>query len=332
MTPDFRLVAAGRDITAVVRERLVSLTVSDSIGAESDSAEVVLDDADRVIEPPPRGAVLEVEMGWSGLDGGLGEMGRFAVGEVEFKGPPDQLIVRAQAADMLGNLKSSRTKSWTNATLGDLVGAIAAATDLRARIAPALAQLVLPHVDQADESDLGLLRRLAADLDCVIRPAAGALVVIERDALGAGMAPVATIRPGDVSTYSVLLADRDAYGAVEARWGRSTAASWSTVRAGEGGGTVHALPGIYPTEAAAWNAAEARLRELRRSTALLHLEMATGNPALAAELPVVVNDFGAPYDGRWVLSHTSHNLTDADGYLTSMDATRPMDAWARQSS
>ncbi len=76
--------------------------------------------------------------------------------------PPAGLTIRAHAAEMLGGLKAPRTRSWSAYTIGDLVGTIAGRHGLEPRVDPALRDVVLPHVDQVDESDLSLLRRLAS--------------------------------------------------------------------------------------------------------------------------------------------------------------------------
>jgi len=67
----------------MVRDRLLSLRIEDSVGVESDALEVVLDDRGRVIELPPTGARLDVELGW--VEQGLAPMGQFVVDTVDRK-------------------------------------------------------------------------------------------------------------------------------------------------------------------------------------------------------------------------------------------------------
>jgi len=129
VSPDWRIRANGRDITSIVRDRLLSLRIEDSVGAQADNCEFALDDRDRTIEPPPTGAELDVELGWQGQ--GLASMGRWMVYARSVSGPPRTLTLRAAAPDLLSGLKAPRTRAWDYATLGDLVGAIAAASGLR---------------------------------------------------------------------------------------------------------------------------------------------------------------------------------------------------------
>ena len=328
MTPDWRIRADGRDITAAVRGRLLSLRIEDSVGVESDALEVVLDDRDRAIELPPTGAKLDVELGW--VEQGLAPMGQFVADAVELGGPPRALTVRAEAADLLGGLKARRTQDWDYVTLGDLAGAIAGANGLRAEVDPTIQGLILPHIDQVDESDLSVLRRLVGQLDVVARPAGGALVVIPRHAIAQGQSSVATVRETDATEYRLVAGDRDDYGAVKAQWKFTTSATPMSVKVG-GGEPVFSLPGIYPDEGAARNAATAKLRALERGTTTAHITLAVGLPAASAELPLTLAEFGAPFDGRWVIIGTEHALSDA-GYVTKVNLERPAEPWARTPS
>lgn len=67
MKPVFRIVIDGHgDITDLVRDRLLSLSVSDEAGRQSDSAELRLDDRVSVIRLPPKGAEMTVSLGYEG--------------------------------------------------------------------------------------------------------------------------------------------------------------------------------------------------------------------------------------------------------------------------
>ena len=330
MRPDFRIRADGRDITALVRDRLLSLKVTDSADADADACEFALDDRGRAVEPPPTRAVLEVEMGWR--PGGTVPMGRFTVEEIELHGPPDTLAVRAAAADLTAGLKSSRTRSRDRTALGELADDAAAEHGLKPRVHQSLRNLVLPHLDQIDESDLSVLRRLARDLDLVARPVGGELVVAPRHALADGRPAVAVLRRRDAAEYRFLEADRDKYAAVVARWRDADEAEPKTVRAGEPGEPVFALSSVFPDRAAARNAAEARLRALRREAVTAVVTLARGRPELTAEAPVRLAGFGAPVDGRWIVRRAEHVLGEADGYRTAAALERAAEPWVRASS
>ncbi len=68
MKPEFRIVADGKNITALINDRLLTLRTSDKPGMESDEFEVRIDDRDGAVALPSRGANIEIFMGYAGLD------------------------------------------------------------------------------------------------------------------------------------------------------------------------------------------------------------------------------------------------------------------------
>lgn len=96
MRPAFRLSINGMDATGQVRDRLVSLTVTDEAGQQSDTCEVVLDDRDASIPAPPEGAAVVVELGYEGTP--LVAVGSFVVDEVEFGSGPRSLVIKASSS------------------------------------------------------------------------------------------------------------------------------------------------------------------------------------------------------------------------------------------
>ena len=290
-------------------------------------AEIELDDRPPGIALPVTGAELAIELGFRGT--GTALMGRFTVSELEQTGPPDALTIRAHAADLLAGLKAQRTRSWTAYTIGDLVGTIAGRHDLEPRVDQALQGVVPPHVDQVDESDLSLLRRLASwQLDVVTKPVDGRLLFLRRQVLANELASVATvIRHRDCRSYRVLRAEREVYAAAVARWREFEVAELEEVRAGEGE-PVYVLPETCPDRASAANAAETRLRALQRGVRSGEVELARGRPKLAADAPVRLSGWGRSADGVWVARSVRHVL-DGDGYRTSLQLEAVTAPWTR---
>lgn len=85
MKPTYRIVADGKDITALINDRLLLLRVSDKHGMESDEFELRIDDRDQAVALPGRGGRVEVLLGYEGQP--LKRMGAFTVDEVQLSGP-----------------------------------------------------------------------------------------------------------------------------------------------------------------------------------------------------------------------------------------------------
>ncbi|MCQ8910038.1 phage late control D family protein, partial [Escherichia albertii] len=94
LMPDYMLMLDSRDITGNISDRLMSMTLTDNRGFEADQLDIELNDADGQVGLPIRGAVLTVYIGWKGF--ALVCKGKFTVDEVEHRGAPDVVTIRAR--------------------------------------------------------------------------------------------------------------------------------------------------------------------------------------------------------------------------------------------
>ena len=66
MTPVFRIVVDGTDITVLINDRLLLLRTTDKPGMEPDDFELRIDDRDSPVSFPSLGGSIEVFLGYSG--------------------------------------------------------------------------------------------------------------------------------------------------------------------------------------------------------------------------------------------------------------------------
>ena len=218
-TPAFSIVVDGKDSTAVMDGRLMSLTLTDNRGFEADQLDLELDDADGLIALPRRGAVITLALGWKGQP--LFPKGGFTVDEIEHSGAPDKLTIRARSADFRETLNIRREKSWHQVTVGQIVREIAARHSLKVALGKDLMDKSVDHLDQTNESDASFLMKLARQFGAIASVKDGNLLFIRqgqgKTASGKPL-PVITItrKAGDGHRFS--LADRGAYTGVIAHW------------------------------------------------------------------------------------------------------------------
>lgn len=321
MRVDFRIIADGEDVTALIRDRLLSLTVTDEAGENSDTAQIVIDDRDYRVELPETGATLEIAMGHR--ETGLVDMGTFVVDEVTGQGPVDEMTIKAKAADMRGGIRARKTRNWDDVTLQDVVSTIAGEHGLTPAVAPALRSVFYPYLAQTAESDLHFLSRLAVDLDATAKPASGRLLVVERgagrDAEG-GEIPVVSLGRSDLNEWSWKVTGRGRYGTVEAEWTEMASAEVHTVSAGSEDPVLR-LRHRYPNEEEARRAAEAALKRSKRASGKIGGSLGGFYGALLAEGPIELSGVKPELMGRWGLTRVSHTL-DRNGLITSFDAER----------
>ncbi|MCP1438377.1 phage protein D [Erwinia persicina] len=355
MAPDFMLSVNSKDVTANLRDRLISLTLTDNRGFEADQLDLELDDADGLLAMPVRGAVIKLFLGWKGQ--ALIGKGEFTVDEVEHHGAPDTMTIRARSADFRGSLNSRREVSYHDTTLGEVVKQIAERNKLSPVLADGFAAQAVSHIDQTQETDAAFLTRLATLYGAVAAVKAGKLLFLRP---GSGVTasgkpiPQLNITRQDGDRHSFSIADRGAYTGVSASWLhtkdpkpkkvkvkrkpkekhlralehpaiKKKKAAAKTPEAKEGdylAGTednVFALTTVYATKAAAMRAAKAKWDKLQRGVAEFSLTLAMGRADLFPETPVKVSGFKAVIDAQpWLISKVTHSLSGS-GYTTALE-------------
>lgn len=355
LTPAFMLKIESKDITGNISDRLISLTMTDNRGFEADQLDLELNDADGRVVLPVRGAVLTLWLGWKGS--ALIEKGRFTVDEVEHRGAPDTVTIRARSADFRGSLNSRREESWHDKTLGMIVEAVAKRNKLEAAVAPELARIAIPHIDQSQESDAKFLTRLADRNGGEVSVKSGKLLFLQAGkALTASGKPIpqVTITRSDGDRHQFSIADRSAYTGVTAQWlhtkepkpkkvkvkrkakephlralqhpkakakkkdAKAPEAREGEYMAGEAD-NVFALTTIFSTKAQAMRAAQAKWDKLQRGVAEFLITLALGRADLFPEMPVKVTGFKSIIDEQaWIITKVTHILSN-NGYTTALE-------------
>ena len=317
--PICRVVVNGRDITLDIEERLVSIELTDNRGMEADQLDITLSDHDGLLAIPPRGATVRLWLGWS--DTGLVDKGSYTVDETEHSGAPDVLNIRARSADLRGGLKVKRERSWDGATLGAVIASIAAAHGLAPVVSPLLAAIELLHLDQANESDANLLRRLGQEHDAISTVKAGRLLFMPagKSTTASGLAlPHVTLTRADGDQHRFLQADRDSYTGVKAYYYEVNSAEKKEAIAG-GGENLKELRHSYTDQASALRAARAEWRRLKRGTATLSYMLAKGRPELTPDQTYSLLGIKAEIAAIvWLGGNLRHSFTP-ESYTTSLE-------------
>lgn len=353
LAPDFMLTLNQQDITQNIRNRLISLSLTDNRGFEADQLDIELDDADGQLTMPERGTVLSVFLGWKGS--ALIGKGDFIVDEVEHQGAPDTLTIRARSADFRGSLNARREVSYHETTLGKVVMQVAERNNLQAMLADGLADIAIPHIDQTQETDAKFITRLASLNGAVAAVKTGRLLFIKpgRAVTASGKPiPLITLTRQDGDQHSFSIADRGAYTGVSASWlhtknpkpnkvklqrkpqfkhlralqhpkikmpqrTKSVEERQGNYLAGSGD-NVFVITTVYAKQKAAMRAAQAKWEKLQRGVAEFSITLAIGRADLFPETPVVVNGFKSVIDQqKWIISKVAHRLNNS-GYTTQL--------------
>ncbi|QXH45756.1 late control protein [Pseudomonas xanthosomatis] len=330
MKPVFSIQADGKDITALINDRLLLMRTTDKPGLEADEFELRIDARDGALALPARGALLAVHLGYAGQ--ALSLLGRYTVDEVELSGPPDTLVIRGKASDLRGSGKTIRSGSWEGATLQRIVADLAARNGWQAVCSVAT---LIPRIDQYSESDFNFITRVARQYDCTAKLANGQLLVLPRQAgkSASGQAlGVVTLQRSEVSQWQFRLADRTTHKAVRTRHqdsasGRLQAVELGNEQAPDGLQPVYTDRHLYPNRAAAEQAARARLASFNRDTASVRLDL-PGRTDLFAERSIEVRGFMAGLDGAYLIESVEQVFTSS-GWRTTVQCNGGQQGKAR---
>lgn len=322
----FACTVDGVDVADRLRPRLSSLTLTEKRAGEADELTLVLSDHDGRLAIPPKGARIRLSLGWRDLAAGaerLVDKGAFVVDERGHGGAPDVLTLKARSADFRSEMKTARSRSWTDASLGSVLDELARANGLSARIAPELASRTVSSLQQSRESDLAFLARLGRRYDAVATVKNAALVFAP---IGAGRTssgdalPAFEIARSDGDGHAWSDNDRNAGAGAVALWWDADAAAAREVRVGEAKGAKR-LKKTYPTKEAATEAAEAHAARASRSGSEFSLALALARFELAPEQRLKVSGFKPPIDATpWLIAEITHTLDAAGGATTRLKA------------
>ncbi|SMH59497.1 phage late control D family protein [Azospirillum agricola] len=336
MRPAFRLLAGGADITANIKDRLLSITYHDEAETKSDRLTIRLDDRSRPgsgahVALPDVGTRLELSLGYEGS--GLVAVGSFTVDRIKHSGPPATLEVGATAADMPGPFRSPASRSWDGTTLGAIAREIADAHGYRAKVAAALDAVPVEHEDQTNESPMAFLNRLAARHDGVAKPVNGFLVLAPKGtakSVTGRSLPAVSLRPERMSRWDFSYSARKEAG---------EAAKDGTGKAGSGGGVrtvywdkdaarmVEVTTGSAPYQNARFASSDPRAAKADAASTKNRKDRekaefsatCPGDPAFQAEQRLVLGGFRPGIPTEWRLTSVEHKLENG-AYSMSIKA------------
>ncbi|QIR27783.1 contractile injection system protein, VgrG/Pvc8 family [Kluyvera genomosp. 3] len=325
--PVFSVSAEGKDITRALQESLQGLTLTDYGGATAKADEVKITLLSETLALPSKGARLRVGLG---LNDQLTDKGWFVVSGVGSSGPPRRIEIYATAAPMNaqkqpGDVTSQKTRSWDEIRLADLVKTVATDNGLVAKVADALADIHIDHIDQVAESDANLLSRLARTYNAVSKPSGGYWLFLQQGAAmnaSGGQTGAVTVTPEDVSSWSYSEGERGsstgkASGSQEKPTGKIGVRYYDEVDGRTKTTTVDhdgpslSSPYTHPAKATADEQAKSKKTHARRNGQKMTL---TGpcrpkHIPLTAESRVTTSGFGTREDRAWVAESLIYSLT-----------------------
>ena len=318
MRVDYHITANGKDITAIIQKRLLSMRISDEAGEKSDTAELVLSNIDSQIAIPERGATLKIALGFQG---NLTTMGSYVVDEVGGDIAPATLNITARAANMLSSIRAPKSRQWQDVSIGTIVNKIAGDHGLKPQISKTLKTHHYDYIAQSNESDLNFLTRLAKNLDAIAKPAAGQLLFVDHSGRTASGQTIPTIKidRNQMQNGSWRIEGRKNYGSAVAAWRELATARLHKVKVGDKEPVLQ-IKKRFDSQNAAKAAAKAALAKAARGGTIISINLAGFWGDLTAGATVDLRDIQPELAGQWLISRVDHNLNTV--LQTSFEARR----------
>lgn len=318
----YRLLVDGVDIGTKFQDRLISLTITDNRGMESDALEMTLSDHDGLLNLPPKDAVIQAWIGWSNT--GLVYKGLYKVKEVEHSGAPDILTIRASSADLKSGLKQKKERSFSNVTLEAVLQAIAFQHELDLSVHQSLAKHQIINLIQ-NESDANLLTRLADEHDAMASIKNGKLLFMPK---GASQ----TISGQDLPTYLITRDKGDSHRYSNTDGGDEITAvrtfyydaaqgkKLEVVYGDASNQNIKELRHIHQDKQSATLVAKAKLADLKRTSLIFSYNLAYGNPDLIPEMTFLFDGLKEQIDEiYWLGTRITHSIDASNGFTTALE-------------
>lgn len=313
----------GRNITDLLRPRLIEATVEDGAGFESDGLTIILDNAGDIIARPRKKAVVVFGGGFRET-GGPVRFGTYEVEDAEKTFLKRTMTIIARAAKIGDSLKERKNRAFENMTIGEVIELVAADHGLQPAVSSKIAGIKVRYRAQLGESDANLLSWLGQRLNAVASAKDGRLVFSRKgDAMTISGAPlpVVTVGPDDLADACTFRGTaRAAYGKVRAYWHDQAEAVRKLVEEGDGELAAE-ITEPFQDEDEAREAVKGRRQGLEREEETLSLEL-WGRPDAQADAELQLVDCDRDADGKWSIETVQHRFSGESAYTTSITAKR----------
>jgi len=318
--PIYELVIAGKNVTDDVSPYVSSVEYIDRLEDESDEIQIVLDDIAGKWQSdwyPQQGDNLMLKMGYLGA---MMDCGLFEIDEIELRGPPDTLTVKALAAAIMGEMRTQRSVAFENQSLNQIASAIAGRNGLRLTgDTSKLQDIQVGRRTQNEETDLAFLSGLAKEFGFIFSARGDQLVFLNPETLEAKDA-IFTIERENVSEYGFRDKTSDTFDSAEVSLRNvktNEVVKWRLISDGDPTKKdTLIVGGRAENESQAEAKAKGALREKNKDK-LTGSFSAIGNPLLVAGVNVEMSGFGQ-FSGKWTVKETGHKISADGGYATSV--------------
>ncbi|MBI9112244.1 phage late control D family protein [Maridesulfovibrio ferrireducens] len=318
----------GVNISSSIADYVTNFSFTDNAGSQADDLSVTLEDRKSLWKNswyPSKGASLEASIrceNWFAPQAPpiILPCGKFELDEIEMSaGTGDTVMLKGVSALVMNSIrKEKKTRAWENISLSSIAGDIASEHSLTLQFEGNDATYT--RIDQREESDLKLLKRLIEDEGNSIKLADKRLIIYSGNDYEA--APIAhTFTRGESDIGSVQLRSKitEIYRACTVKYhdpkDKQLKSFTYTPPNPPPSGEILQINKEVESIAQAQRLAKSRLRSKNKMETTGSISM-MGNPRLAATMNIYLAGFGN-FSGKYFIDQATHAFTRSGGYTTN---------------
>lgn len=324
-TSFYQVNVAGQDVTSRFDPLLISITVTDNVGATADTCEIELADPEGAIKFPGKGDPITVFFGVD--DAGAGEVFRGTVDEVRSRGSKNGRFMRisAKSIDTTKKVKEPKQKHKDDAKFGDVAKEWGQGAGVQVTVHADLASIERAYWDMRGESFIHWGRRIADEIGATFKVAGDRAVFLpanDGETASGQAAPSLSITYGDnlIEWDIAPIVGRPAYKTSEVRWFDAKEGQWKTKKIqtdneGVEAGSTHRYSGTDEKQSEAKAKSEKKKSERKGAEGTIEI---VGDPTVKAGGKCTLVGVRPGIDGEYRVKTVTHKLQKSSGYVCSL--------------
>ncbi|MBD5164581.1 phage late control D family protein [Helicobacter sp.] len=305
-TPDFKILANEKDVTAHIAKNLIELSFKDEAGIVSDEITLSVYGA---FKRPKYKDKLKLWLGYK--ESGLWYCGSFAVQSSERT--ESSTTITATGVDFSSGLKKRKNRAWEKLSLKEIVERIAKEHDLSA--VADFGEIKIAYAGQHDRSDLTFLQKFAKDFDAIFNVKDNQIVFLRKENESKSIIPKSSISLSECSSYRIKYSNKTLYGSCKAIWHDTKENKIKEVIVGSDEGEQIRLEQSFKNAAEALAKAKAKLERAKCGIVSGSLEI-YGTCVFAGGILSLSN--AGEDSGEYRIKSVHHSLS-ADSFTTSVE-------------
>lgn len=326
--------AEGENVTQNISPYLKSITYTDNLSGEADTAEIEVSDANRIFVAdwfPKRGITVSITLArgyWDGGDIETFDLGSFECDEITNSYPPNVARIKLNSiAQNSGLRQKDESHAWENVKLSQIAADVAKKAGVKL-VYDTPEDPTIKRAEQSEMSALTFLQKLCTDNGLALKVSDGKLIIFDEAKLEQ-QEPVSTLGYdlSVIKNFSATATLQEIYKSCEVVYKHGQKDEKITGKFDDGtkdDGKVLKINQKVESQAEAEKLAKKKLRDKNKDEIKVNLTT-TGRFDYVAGNVIELKDHGF-YSGRYIIEKATHTI-GTSGYTVSLELRKCLNGY-----